>query len=390
MLLTAYGRREGEAYLSQTLTKPLNSIYPILSKCEVDPQKLAKKQSTPKGSGENVAEDNAEIDAEISVNRKNLEQACERVFQAIFESRDKLPKTILSLCCFLTNTIEEVSLIDPTTIPRKVTAESRESSASNNQSGKMILKQGSADALSSSPTALHNSRISRASTSIFRIRHNASFSNKLTNMLNMKKKVGPRYSNENISITPGHANRSSLGPTSAPASSNALSARLPLIAPSSLAKNVEAESSITEQNVEPSNHKDVACSIPLPASPRESTAISPGDNTASTIDAKKAHSSKDEAASQAVNSKQEIKSGDDKDSPTKLVGKASSDESVQSSSKPPKKTSPREGSFQTASLRAGSFRNRSGSKSLELSLGLSEKIIGSFLFLRFIVPGMYN
>ena len=408
MLLTAYGRSEGEAYLSQTLTKPLNAIYPILSKCEVDPQKLTKLSST-KSTGENnsqIEEQKVDIEAEIKTNRQNLEQVCERVFQSIFESRDRLPQTILSMCCFLTDTIEEVALIDPASIPRKLTS-ARESSASGND--KVLQSHGSSNVLSVSPIFPHNSRVSRASTSIFKSRQSTnqpspsvSFSHKLSNMLNKKRKD----SRDNLSVNPSYgsdnASRSSIianGPMSAPISK---------LATSYLAKSgAEGEVSATHSNSESMDHRrsslEIACSIPLPASPRETSSISREiDN------ALQETSLKNDATPHPI-SKQEAKIDKSQEFFAQMAVKASSDEAVNSSTIKSKEevaqstdsvrdrsilenplisklTEKRDRSSSNPTIISFSNGNVSEAKGLG-TLGLSEKIIGSFLFLRFIVPG---
>ncbi|KAJ3364007.1 Nuclear transport factor 2 [Kappamyces sp. JEL0680] len=101
-----YARSEGSSYLSQTLTQPLNSSYALLSQCEVDPQKLGK----PGADG--TVPSPAEIEKTIVQNRKNLQQVCEKVFKHIFDSRKKIPSTILDMCTFLSGVIEDVSSID--------------------------------------------------------------------------------------------------------------------------------------------------------------------------------------------------------------------------------------------------------------------------------------
>ena len=110
MLLTAFARTEGQAYLAQTLSKPLNTNYSILSNCELDPQKL-------KG------DENVNVQQVIDQNRQNLEKVCEIVFTAIFESRTKLPKSMIGMCAFLTEMIDEVMRLDPATIPRRPSAD---------------------------------------------------------------------------------------------------------------------------------------------------------------------------------------------------------------------------------------------------------------------------
>lgn len=116
MLLVAYAKSEGAAYLSQTLTSPLSISFPLLSQCEVDAQKVAKGLvMTPE-----------EIDAKIIENRRNLELVCERIFSHVFDSRKKIPATILEMSRFLASTIDEVIAMDamdpptPNLEPRKM------------------------------------------------------------------------------------------------------------------------------------------------------------------------------------------------------------------------------------------------------------------------------
>ncbi|KAJ3325204.1 Nuclear transport factor 2 [Boothiomyces sp. JEL0866] len=92
MLLVAYARYEGSAYLSLTLSKPLNTVYNLLSNCEIDPQKI-NSEDVQKTMGEN---------------RKNLEEACKILFSHIFDNRKRMPTTILDMCAFLSQTVEEL------------------------------------------------------------------------------------------------------------------------------------------------------------------------------------------------------------------------------------------------------------------------------------------
>lgn len=99
MLLVAYAKREGSSYLSQALTQPLNASFSLLSQCEVDIQKIKPTED------ENV-------DVLINQGRLNLEQVCGRVFGHVFVTRRRLPKEVLELCRFLSDTIESVLTTD--------------------------------------------------------------------------------------------------------------------------------------------------------------------------------------------------------------------------------------------------------------------------------------
>ena len=48
------------------------------------------------------------VSVEITNNRMNLEQVCEKLFQTIFDSRDKLPQTLTSMCKFLSDSTDEI------------------------------------------------------------------------------------------------------------------------------------------------------------------------------------------------------------------------------------------------------------------------------------------
>ncbi|KAJ3276719.1 hypothetical protein HDV01_002772 [Terramyces sp. JEL0728] len=100
MLLVAYARYEGSAYLSLTLSKPLNTVHNYLSNCEIDPQKITS----------------TEVQKTINENRKNLEEACKILFSHIFDNRKRMPATILDMCAFLSQTVEELSEKSSTSI----------------------------------------------------------------------------------------------------------------------------------------------------------------------------------------------------------------------------------------------------------------------------------
>ncbi|KAJ3262232.1 hypothetical protein HK103_002645 [Boothiomyces macroporosus] len=92
MLLVAYARYEGTSYLSLTLSKPLNTVYNLLSNCEIDPQKINSE----------------DVHKTMAQNRKNLEEACKILFSHIFDNRKRMPATLLDMCAFLSQTVEEL------------------------------------------------------------------------------------------------------------------------------------------------------------------------------------------------------------------------------------------------------------------------------------------
>ena len=92
MLLVAYAKEHGSQYIVQTLTQPLNNVYPLLDKCEVDSQKL---------SGANMEE-------QIMSGKNHLEQVCEKLFGIVFLSRNKIPDQILEMCRFLATATDEL------------------------------------------------------------------------------------------------------------------------------------------------------------------------------------------------------------------------------------------------------------------------------------------
>lgn len=98
MLLVAYERREGSKYLSQMLTHPLGKIFPLLSNCEMDPQKL--KNQNPNATPE-------EIESKLESNRASLQKACATLFDSIFDPQRKMPLSIRDMCSFLHNLITE-------------------------------------------------------------------------------------------------------------------------------------------------------------------------------------------------------------------------------------------------------------------------------------------
>lgn len=343
MLLTAYARSEGESFLSQTLTKPLNSIYPLLSKCEVDPQKLSKGQPI------NSSQEFKNLENEITANRLNLEQVCEKVFQTIFESREKLPLTILSMCCFLTDTIEETSSIDPASIKRKVSSEE-----THIKTGITQPNQPSSPLLPHSRTSVSMFRIpARSSTTAQGKPPSASFSNHLATLLIKRKK--PHGSKDNVSIVPSIENsfvsRTESFTEKGPDSALPITMNTPLSLKTDVNSKKSDDAKTSPTSAHPTDNAttvhrlskssfELALSIPVPSSPVVDGILSNITHSMS----------------------------------TPIIH-------------PPKGASrSRSGSF--ANLLQHDSKNPRGSAGMLGTLAVSEKIIGSFLFLRFIVPGI--
>ena len=399
MLLTAYARNEGEAYLVQTLTKPLNFIYPILSKCEIDPQKIAKTLATNT--------ENPDSEKEISDNRNNLEHVCEKIFQSIFASQEKLPQTLTSMCCFLTETIEEIKLIDVSTIPRRRTDDSF--SATKNP-------------LTGSPILTHDGR---ASTSIFKggsilsaPQRSSSFSSKLGSLLIHKKKKTDdgTSSRENVSaVTNGIAPQISTGgPVPAAAqifSKNPVGVNTP--ATSDLKGKISEEISIPSTGLKksselaaPGSHSEAVAEKSLLIS---SEVIIPVRQKHAVISRLRESAVTNESAESETKEFEEgllaiIVSNESLSASPKLheTIKVFSDDALQDESKKysidkidlksaenvlqqnRSKTS-KVSRTESTRLRASKDSSK-GSNNLG-TLAMTEKIIGSFLFLRFIVPG---
>ncbi|KAI8838615.1 hypothetical protein BC829DRAFT_38152 [Chytridium lagenaria] len=89
MLLNAFARNEGLAYLNQSLGPPLQTVMGYVDQCEIDPQRL-----------------NAESDTDIHANEERLKQSCTTLLDHVSEKREGMPPSIRRICSFIKSNIE--------------------------------------------------------------------------------------------------------------------------------------------------------------------------------------------------------------------------------------------------------------------------------------------
>lgn len=92
MLLNAYARYEGLSYLSKCLTEPMQSVLANIESCELDPQKLPEENR----------------DAIRLANENNLKQAAVKFLESILRSKAMMPPGLKNMCYFLNNTLETI------------------------------------------------------------------------------------------------------------------------------------------------------------------------------------------------------------------------------------------------------------------------------------------
>ncbi|KAI8823837.1 hypothetical protein BJ741DRAFT_634088 [Chytriomyces cf. hyalinus JEL632] len=94
LLLTSYIRQKGEPFLKQIVTPKLESLFPILDHCEMDPTKLqGVENDTPT--------------TELQTNQKNLVRVCQGLLDTVFQNMDQIPDSVRRLCRFLKEAIEQ-------------------------------------------------------------------------------------------------------------------------------------------------------------------------------------------------------------------------------------------------------------------------------------------
>jgi GTPase-activator protein for Ras-like GTPase len=104
MLLTSFARINGSAYIAQSLTQPLNAIFAKLSDCEVDIHKIQKE--TPEESQE-----------QLEINRANLQIVCDTLFTHIFDNQNRMPRSMMRMCHFLEKMVAEIIAIRSQSVP---------------------------------------------------------------------------------------------------------------------------------------------------------------------------------------------------------------------------------------------------------------------------------
>ncbi|TPX64377.1 hypothetical protein SpCBS45565_g05938 [Spizellomyces sp. 'palustris'] len=96
MLLNAFARYEGLHYLSQSLTEPLRDILPFIDGCEIDPQKFPPDM------------DQFTVQELLAENESRLKSACSRLLTSIVEKKEQMPVTLKRMCHFLRATVDEI------------------------------------------------------------------------------------------------------------------------------------------------------------------------------------------------------------------------------------------------------------------------------------------
>jgi AICAR transformylase/IMP cyclohydrolase PurH len=105
-LLVAFGNQEGSRYLRDTLTTPINYIFNILGKCEMDAGRI--KNMDPDITDQDLAKT-------LKTHKQNLENAGRSLFDYIFDNKTRLPQSILAICGYLAHLVStNVDVVEPT------------------------------------------------------------------------------------------------------------------------------------------------------------------------------------------------------------------------------------------------------------------------------------
>ncbi|KAJ3415771.1 Ras GTPase activating protein ira2 [Chytridiales sp. JEL 0842] len=92
MLLNAFTRSEGLAYLNHTLVDSVRTILAYIDQCEIDPQKLP-----------------TDIPAsDLVQNEERLSKACDTILKSMLDHKESMPASLRRLCHFLKASIDEV------------------------------------------------------------------------------------------------------------------------------------------------------------------------------------------------------------------------------------------------------------------------------------------
>ncbi|KAJ3247261.1 hypothetical protein HDU78_004795 [Chytriomyces hyalinus] len=94
LLLTSYIRQKGEPFLKQIVTPKLESLFPILDHCEMDPAKLQGAENDTRTT-------------ELQTNQQNLVRVCQSLLDTVFQNMDQIPDSVRRLCRFLKEAIEQ-------------------------------------------------------------------------------------------------------------------------------------------------------------------------------------------------------------------------------------------------------------------------------------------
>ncbi|KAJ3296213.1 hypothetical protein HDU79_007302 [Rhizoclosmatium sp. JEL0117] len=117
MLLTTYIRQNGAHFLHHTIPKTIESLFPILNNCEMDPLKM-----------KHVSEQNDVLAEVLAKNQVHLVTVCATLVTVFLEKaaggEDGIPKSVQRVCRFLGEIIERPSDLTPALKPPPIPPQS--------------------------------------------------------------------------------------------------------------------------------------------------------------------------------------------------------------------------------------------------------------------------
>ncbi|TPX38050.1 hypothetical protein SmJEL517_g00061 [Synchytrium microbalum] len=135
ILLNAFARQEGVSYLSKSIGEALGEVIAYLDHCEIDPQRLnasAAASAALAGGPQAAAQTDTPLSTELSENENRLRVACLRLVSSIFDNRESMPISLRRMCHFLHTAVIEwgatlpsnparpstMSMVDPVSLKR--------------------------------------------------------------------------------------------------------------------------------------------------------------------------------------------------------------------------------------------------------------------------------
>ncbi|KAI8622238.1 hypothetical protein BC830DRAFT_1090637 [Chytriomyces sp. MP71] len=100
LLLTHYIRKKGDNFLKKIVPEKLESMFPLLCECEMDPTKL------------NHISGNLLLAQELARNEENLTKVCNGIMDTFFQNVDQIPDSVRRVCKFLKEAIERPELLE--------------------------------------------------------------------------------------------------------------------------------------------------------------------------------------------------------------------------------------------------------------------------------------
>ncbi len=99
MILTAFARSAGLAYLRETLRLPLQTVaFRLANDSEYSESNLQQFSSSPRSSRDSLAlSKNAE---------EKLVEACSKILDAIMDNKERVPRQVCRLCRFISDELE--------------------------------------------------------------------------------------------------------------------------------------------------------------------------------------------------------------------------------------------------------------------------------------------